>query len=166
MNKASTRPTSTSILGSSSQEVNDADTQKSQIGVGVQRLNQPIRHLGPHGIDLVPKNEQSRNISEVSEKHGHELLSERDGPRPPENSDRDQNEVENSDDERSNGTQEGRETNRDRFKPMEDDGSNDSDIDDGELILMEDAGQDDQDSEEEKDEKKTDEELAKLKAIQ
>ena len=94
------------------------------------------------------------------------MLSERDGPRPPENSDRDQNEVENSDDERSNGTQEGRETNRDRFKPMEDDGSNDSDLDDGELILMEDAGQDDQDSEEEKDEKKTDEELAKLKAIQ
>ena len=49
---------------------------------------------------------------------------------------------------------------------MEDDGSNDSEIDDGELILMEDAGHDDQDSEEEKDEKKTDEELVKLKAIQ
>ena len=51
---------------------------------------------------------------------------------------------------------------------MEDDGSNDSDnMDDGELILMDDAGEDDQDAEEEeKDEAKTDEELAKLKAIQ
>ena len=46
MNKASTRPTSTSILGSSSQEINDADAEKPKLVGGASRLqgNHAIQH--------------------------------------------------------------------------------------------------------------------------
>ena len=72
MNKASTRPTSTSILGSSSQEINDADAEKPNLVGGASRLqgNHAIQHQGPIGESVLSMGKSG----DGSSCHGNKLI--------------------------------------------------------------------------------------------